>query len=131
MTTTSKMVAPLAPLSPKPKPRPTVTREGSGAKASPLARKIALERGVDLSRITGTGPGGRIVAADITQQGTSSSRPAAAPAPQLQIPVPFSDADTKTPLSGMRRTIAERLLISKTQIPHFYLTMEIDAGPLS
>jgi len=131
VTTTSKVVAPLAPLSPKPKPRPTVAREGSGAKASPLARKIALERGVDLSRITGTGPGGRIVAADITQQGTSSSGPAAAPAPQLQIPVPFSDADTKTPLSGMRRTIAERLLISKTQIPHFYLTMEIDAGPLS
>ena len=58
VTTTSKIVAPLAPLSPKPKPRPTVTREGSGAKASPLARKIALERGVDLSRITGTGPGG-------------------------------------------------------------------------
>ena len=127
----SKMVAPLTPLSPKPKPRPTVAREGSGAKASPLARKIALERGVDLSRITGTGPGGRIVAADITQQGTSSSRPSAAAAPQQQIAVPFSDADTKTPLSGMRRTIAERLLISKTQIPHFYLTMEIDAGPLS
>ena len=127
---TSAMVAPLAPLSPKPKPRPTVAREGLGAKASPLARKMALERGVDLSRITGTGPGGRIVAADITQQGTSSPRPAAAAAPQ-QIPVLFSDADTKTPLSGMRRTIAERLLISKTQIPHFYLNMEINAGPLS
>ena len=127
----SKMVAPLAPLSPKPKPRPTVAREGTSAKASPLARKIALERGVDLSRITGTGPGGRIVAADITQQGAQASRPSAAAAPQQQIAVPFSDADTKTPLSGMRRTIAERLLISKTQIPHFYLTMEIDAGPLS
>jgi pyruvate dehydrogenase E2 component (dihydrolipoamide acetyltransferase) len=108
-----------------------VAREGTSAKASPLARKIALERGVDLSRITGTGPGGRIVAADITQQGAQASRPSAAVAPQQQIPVPFSDADTKTPLSGMRRTIAERLLISKTQIPHFYLTMEIDAGPLS
>ena len=129
--TTSTMSVPLAPLSPKPKPRPTVAREGTSAKASPLARKIALERGVDLSRITGTGPGGRIVAADITQQGAQASRPSAAAAPQQQIAVPFSDADTKTPLSGMRRTIAERLLISKTQIPHFYLTMEIDAGPLS
>lgn len=125
----STIAAPLAPLSPKPKPRPTVAREGSGAKASPLARKIARERGVDLSRITGTGPGGRIVAADITQQGSETSRPSAAPV--AQIPVPFSDADTKTPLTGMRRTIAERLLMSKTQIPHFYLTMEIDAGPLS
>ena len=125
----STIAAPLAPLSPKPKPRPTVAREGSGAKASPLARKIARERGVDLSRITGTGPGGRIVAADITQQGSQISRPSAAPV--AQIPVPFSDADTKTPLTGMRRTIAERLLMSKTQIPHFYLTMEIDAGPLS
>ena len=129
--TATTIAAPLAPLSPKPKSRPTVAREGTSAKASPLARKIALERGVDLSRITGTGPGGRIVAADITQQGAQASRPSAAAAPQQQIPVPFSDADTKTPLSGMRRTIAERLLISKTQIPHFYLTMEIDAGPLS
>lgn len=130
--TATTIAAPLAPLSPKPKPRPPVAREGTSAKASPLARKIALERGVDLSRITGTGPGGRIVAADITQQGAQTPRSSASTAaPPQQIPVPFSDADTKTPLSGMRRTIAERLLISKTQIPHFYLTMEIDAGPLS
>jgi pyruvate dehydrogenase E2 component (dihydrolipoamide acetyltransferase) len=49
----------------------------------------------------------------------------------VKIDVPMSDADKKIPLSGMRRTIAERLLASKTQIPHFYLTMEVDAAPLA
>ena len=49
----------------------------------------------------------------------------------MKIDVPCSDADKRVALSGMRRTIAERLLASKTQIPHFYLTMEVDAGPLS
>jgi pyruvate dehydrogenase E2 component (dihydrolipoamide acetyltransferase) len=59
----------------------------------------------------------------------AQGRSAAAAAPRIE--VPFSDSDTKTPLSGMRRTIAERLLASKTQIPHFYLSIEIDAAPLA
>lgn len=109
------------------KPKTTATPDGSRMKASPLAKKIALERGVDLSGVQGTGPGGRVVAADVPA--TATARSAAPTAPRIE--VPFSDADTKTPLSGMRRTIAERLLASKTQIPHFYLTIEIDAAPLA
>ena len=115
-----------APTAPKSK---TIAPPANGAriKASPLAKKIALERGVDLSIVQGTGPGGRIVAADVpTSQGPRGMAPALS-----RIEVPFSDSDTKIPLSGMRRTIADRLLASKTQIPHFYLTIEIDAAPLA
>jgi pyruvate dehydrogenase E2 component (dihydrolipoamide acetyltransferase) len=118
--------APTAPAAAKPKA--AASTDGSRVKASPLAKKIALERGVDLSGVQGTGPGGRIVAADVPATATAV-RGTAPAAPRIE--VPFSDADTKTPLSGMRRTIAERLLASKTQIPHFYLTIEIDAAPLS
>jgi pyruvate dehydrogenase E2 component (dihydrolipoamide acetyltransferase) len=111
------------------KPKPSATADGSRIKASPLAKKIALERGVDLSGIQGTGPGGRIVVADVPATPAAQGRSAAPAAPRIE--VPFSDSDTKTPLSGMRRTIAERLLASKTQIPHFYLSIEIDAAPLA
>jgi pyruvate dehydrogenase E2 component (dihydrolipoamide acetyltransferase) len=111
------------------KPKPTATADGSRIKASPLAKKIALDRGVDLSGVQGTGPGGRIVAADVPATASAQARSAAPAAPRIE--VPFSDSDTKTPLSGMRRTIAERLLASKTQIPHFYLNIEIDAAPLA
>lgn len=107
----------------------TTSADGSRVKASPLAKKIALERGVDLSGVQGTGPGGRIIAADVPATASAQARSAAPAAPRIE--VPFSDSDTKTPLSGMRRTIAERLLASKTQIPHFYLTIEIDAAPLA
>ena len=118
--------APAAPAAAKPKA--ATSTDGSRVKASPLAKKIALERGVDLSGVQGTGPGGRIVAADVPATATAV-RGTAPAAPRIE--VPFSDADTKTPLSGMRRTSAERLLASKTQIPHFYLTIEIDAAPLA
>ena len=119
---------PLAPMTPR--PLPAASTDGSRVKASPLARKIAVERGVDLSNVTGTGPGGRILAADVPEKGGAPSRGAAAPA-ALKIDVPCGESDKKIPLSGMRRTIAERLLASKTQIPHFYLNIEIDAAPLS
>lgn len=107
----------------------TTSADGSRVKASPLAKKIALERGVNLSGVQGTGPGGRVVAADVPATASAQTRSVAPAAPRIE--VPFSDSDTKTPLSGMRRTIAERLLASKTQIPHFYLTIEIDAAPLA
>lgn len=116
-----------------PKPRAAAIAPGPQVKASPLAKKIAAERGVDLSGVAGSGPGGRIVAADVPEKGGPA--PAArsvttAAAPAARIEVPSSDADKRVPLSGMRRTIAERLLASKTQIPHFYLSLEIDAAPL-
>jgi len=118
----------LVPATPRPRPRPMA--DGSRIKASPLAKKIAAERGIDLSRLQGTGPGGRILAADL-DSAPATTRAAAATPSTPKIDVPFSDADKKIPLSGMRRTIAERLLASKTQIPHFYLTMEVDAAPLA
>ena len=120
-------IAPTATLPASTKPQTATLPNSSHIKASPLAKKIALERGVSLLGVQGTGPGGRVVAADVP---TASITHTAAPAAP-RIEVPFSDSDTKTPLSGMRRTIAERLLASKTQIPHFYLTIEIDAAPLA
>ncbi|MEI6072102.1 MAG: dihydrolipoamide acetyltransferase family protein [Verrucomicrobiae bacterium] len=117
---------PAAPATPK--PRPAASAGGPRIKASPLAKKIAGERGVDLSGVAGTGPGGRILAADVPMAG-GAPRPGPS-APAARIEVPCSAADKRVPLSGMRRTIAERLLASKTQIPHFYLSLEIDAGPL-
>ena len=121
--------APTSPTPLTPKPRPAANAGGPRFKASPLAKKIALERAVELAGVSGTGPGGRILAADVPEKGATAARPSAA-APSLQIGVPSSDADKRVPLSGMRRTIAERLLASKTQIPHFYLSLEIDAAPL-
>jgi pyruvate dehydrogenase E2 component (dihydrolipoamide acetyltransferase) len=100
---------------------------GGRVKASPLAKKIAKEKGVELSNLSGTGPGGRIVAKDV------EGAPAGAPAAKAAAPVaatPAGAGDQKILLSGMRRVIAERLLTSKTTIPHFYLNIEVDAGPL-
>lgn len=98
-------------------------------KASPLARKIAKERGVSLEGIAGTGPGGRIVAADVPEASDRSATPVPASAPKIPV-VPPSKDDTRIPLSAMRRVIGERLLASKTQIPHFYLSLEMDASAL-
>lgn len=106
-------------------PAPTKAA-GGRIKASPLARKIAKEKGVDLSRVAGSGPGGRIVRQDVENApigggggGSLGLLPPVAAAP-----------DRSVPLTGMRRVIAQRLLESKTTIPHFYLNIEIDAAPL-
>lgn len=103
-------------------------------RSSPLARKIAKERGVDISNVHGSGPGGRIVAKDVHASAAApatsiSSRSAVAGPAAVPVPPP-GPGDQLLPLSGMRRVIADRLLASKTQIPHFYLHIEVDAGPL-
>lgn len=98
-------------------------------KASPLAKKIAAEKGVDLSRITGTGPGGRIIQRDVANAQPSPSQTSAAAA-AAPIPLPPGD-HRRIPLSGMRRVVAERLVLSKTTIPHFYLNIEVDVTALS
>jgi pyruvate dehydrogenase E2 component (dihydrolipoamide acetyltransferase) len=103
-------------------------------KASPLAKKIATEMGVDLGTVQGSGPGGRIVREDVVAKGQSTApKPASLPPPSAPKAPAFVPAleDKKIPLSGMRKTIASRLLESKTTIPHFYLQAEIDAGPLT
>ena len=109
--------------------------EGVRVKATPLARKIADARGVRLVGLQGTGPGGRIIAFDVENApaGSSSvSAPAGGSSPVAAIlPTPIAGmSENRVPLSGMRRVIAERLLASKTQIPHFYLSIEIDAAPM-
>ena len=116
---------------------------GERVKVSPLAKKLAAEKGVDLSRITGTGPGGRIVRADILaaqnqkpeersqKSGASLSPPASglAPAAASSRGGPIQEERT-VPVSNMRGAIARRLVESKTQLPHFYVEIEIDAAPL-
>jgi len=116
---------------------------GQRIKISPLARKLAEEKGLDISGITGTGPDGRIVKADVlaaAQKPKPAPAPAAAPAPAkgAKAPTPpfVGTADIPiqeaklVPVSNMRATIAKRLVESKTQLPHFYLEVEVDAGPL-
>ena len=98
-------------------------------KASPLARRIAMERGVELNRITGSGPGGRIVRVDVENAPAGPAPAAAGKAVQTIRPVMGGD-DKRIPLTGMRTIIAERLFYSKTQIPHFYLNIEVDAAPI-
>ncbi|HZI31904.1 MAG TPA: dihydrolipoamide acetyltransferase family protein [Candidatus Binatia bacterium] len=96
-------------------------------KASPLAKKIALAKGVNLDSLQGSGPGGRIIARDVeTLPPSSTTATSTSPIPAI----PAGQNDRRIPLTGMRRLIAERLLASKTQIPHFYLNIEVDAGEL-
>ena len=108
---------------------PTENSEGKRIKASPLAKKIAKSKGVDLNKIKGSGPGGRIVKKDLeTADSTSSQAAPSTPAPKPK--QTLTEEDQRISLSGMRSIIAQRLLESKTQIPHFYLNIEINAQPL-
>jgi pyruvate dehydrogenase E2 component (dihydrolipoamide acetyltransferase) len=92
-------------------------------KASPLAKKIADEKGIDISMVAGSGDGGRIVRRDV-----ESFTPTAAPAKAATFiaAAPGVESYTEESVSNMRKTIARRLAESKFSAPHFYLTMEID-----
>lgn len=107
-------------------PAPAAPAAGGRIKASPLARKLAEEQGVDLRRITGSGPGGRIVKKDVLNAPAGGGGGSSLGL----LPAPASRGDQSIPLTGMRRVIAQRLLESKTTIPHFYLNIEIDTEPL-
>ncbi|MCI0424193.1 MAG: 2-oxo acid dehydrogenase subunit E2 [Acidobacteria bacterium] len=98
--------------------------KGVRVKASPLARKTATQMSVDLARIEGSGPGGRIIQEDVF---TAAKSKAAGPVPVPAAPETESEL---IPLSPMRRVIAQRMVESKTQIPHFYLTVELDVANL-
>lgn len=91
-------------------------------KASPLAKKIAKDRGINLQHVQGTGPNGRIIKRDLDQ---TVSKEVSFPSPTNQISSP-SEEDQKIPLSMMRKTIAKRLLAGKNNAPHFYLTVSVD-----
>jgi pyruvate dehydrogenase E2 component (dihydrolipoamide acetyltransferase) len=142
-----------APAPAKPQTSPVEETNDERVKASPLARKIAAESGIDLQSIEGTGPGGRIVKNDVEQAPSApaaskeasaasalaaavkskavSPPPASQVTPQIQAIQPVAkDGDEIIPLTTMRKVIASRLLTSKVTIPHFYLHLEVDAAPL-
>jgi len=98
----------------------------SRIKASPLAKKIAAEKGIDLSTITGSGPGGRIVEKDVIQ--AKPAAPAAA-APAFT-PISATAEDKVIPLNKLRQITGQRTLQSKQQVPHFYVTVEVDVENL-
>ncbi|NJM37854.1 MAG: 2-oxo acid dehydrogenase subunit E2 [Akkermansiaceae bacterium] len=160
--TAAAQVAPVAVLS-SAQMEPSLAPESITAdrlKTSPLARKIAMEKGINLEAITGTGPAGRIVKKDVETASisllpakaivsseasaaaalaASVKAKAAAPAPisaPAAAPTPQAinpvakEGDEIVQLSSMRKIIASRLLTSKTTIPHFYLHLEVDAAPL-
>jgi pyruvate dehydrogenase E2 component (dihydrolipoamide acetyltransferase) len=126
---------PKAAAEPPPAPsKPAAPRtQGERIKASPLARRLAEAQGIDLSGITGSGPGGRIVRADI-DSAAGKAPAAAAPAAQPAA-APAAPASTEIPheavkLSNMRKTIARRLTEAKQTIPHYYLTVDIQLDAL-
>lgn len=113
---------------------PSATSSGDRVKASPLAKRIAANAGIDLNGVTGTGPNGRIVKADVEAATGAAPAPTAAhpapTAPSAPSPVPVVAIDTDIPhelvkLSNMRKTIARRLTESKQTVPHIYLTVDV------
>jgi pyruvate dehydrogenase E2 component (dihydrolipoamide acetyltransferase) len=135
--------APTPPLAATPARHEAATRERIDA--SPLARRMAEEAGIDIAQIRGTGPGGRVVKRDIEaflarprDQPSQQPTPPIAPSPAAAVaPTPHDEAArleaggldyVEQELNMMRKTIARRMALSKTTAPHFYLTTEIDMG---
>ncbi|TPK88696.1 pyruvate dehydrogenase complex dihydrolipoamide acetyltransferase [Mesorhizobium sp. B2-4-17] len=135
-----------------PKAAPTGNGHAAGERtfASPLARRIAKEAGVDVSAVTGTGPHGRVVKADVdaaiagggAKAAPAAKAPAGAPAAASAAPAPKAMSDDQVlklfeegsydlvPHDNMRKTIARRLVEAKTTIPHFYLTLDCELDAL-
>ena len=120
--------APAAKPAPAPTPTPAPVAAAADAtrvKASPLARRIAKDAGVDLKLVQGSGPGGRVIKRDVEGAPTATVAAQAAPRTADRAPrtgVPYEDV----PLTQIRKTIAKRLATSLGPIPHFFLTTEID-----
>ncbi|MFZ5783912.1 MAG: pyruvate dehydrogenase complex dihydrolipoamide acetyltransferase [Pseudomonadota bacterium] len=134
---------PAAPAAPPPAAAAPAANKATDAGgrifASPLARRIAAEKGLDLSRIKGSGPHGRIVKVDVeaakplpaasAPAPTPAAAPRAAPAPGAQ-PVFVAPGDTRVPHTAIRKVIARRMLESKQTVPHFYLTVDLEIDAL-
>ena len=125
-------------VAPTPAPAAPAAKDGNRVFASPLARRIAADKGVDLTAMTGSGPRGRIVKADV--EGASAA-PAAVSAPTAAATPAGVSADAvakmyedreyiEIPLNGMRKTIAARLTEAKQTVPHFYLRRDINLDAL-
>ncbi len=126
-----------APVAVAPSPAPA-RAAGERVKISPLAKKLAAAKGLDPVLIKGSGPGGRIVRADVlaaeaagtAKQGSKASAGSSAPAGASFFKGPIQE-ERAVPVSTMRGVIAKRLIESKTTAPHFYLEIEVDAEPLA
>ncbi len=142
-TAGNEAAAPAVSEAPAPAPAAPVKSDGGRIFASPLARRIAAQKGLDLAQITGSGPHGRIVKADV--EGATATAPAPAPAAAAPVAAaaapagPSADAVAKMyegrayeeiKLDGMRKTIAARLSEAKQTIPHFYLRRDIKLDAL-
>jgi pyruvate dehydrogenase E2 component (dihydrolipoamide acetyltransferase) len=137
--------AKIAEAQPQPAPVQPKADTGDRIKASPLARRLAEQKGIDLSALSGSGPGGRIVKADI-DGASGKAAPAAAAAPPSAAPAPAAAPAAAqaqatahgipeiphevAKLSNIRKTIARRLTESKQQVPHIYLTLDIQLDAL-
>jgi pyruvate dehydrogenase E2 component (dihydrolipoamide acetyltransferase) len=132
--------APAKADAPKAVAAPAPASDGSRVKASPLARRLAEQQGVDLGAVAGSGPNGRIVKSDLEGKtgGAPAAKPAAAAAPAAASPAPAAapavapegiPAETSK-LSNMRKVIARRLTESKQTVPHIYLTVDINLDAL-
>tara|TARA_B110000037_G_scaffold182145_1_gene209656 strand:- start:55 stop:1338 length:1284 start_codon:yes stop_codon:yes gene_type:complete len=134
--TPAPAAAPAATPAPVAAPTPAAPANTGPIKASPLAKKLAKEAGIDLATLVGSGPNGRIVKADIiaAQKAGPVAAPVAqttsAPATTVTLPGQLIAEDAQIPVSGMRTVIAQRLTESKQTAPHFYLQIEIDSAPL-
>jgi len=139
----AKAAATAAPVA-APQPAASAPQANGHARifSSPLARRLAKEAGIELGRINGSGPHGRVIARDVEEakSGKGLKAPAAAPSAGPAIAPSMSDKQVLAlfepgsyeviPHDGMRRTIAQRLTASIQTVPHFYLTMDCDIGKL-
>jgi pyruvate dehydrogenase E2 component (dihydrolipoamide acetyltransferase) len=141
---TPKPAAPAPAAAPAPKPAaapatapaPAASSGGARIFASPLAKRIAAEKGINLAGVKGSGPNGRIVKADIDAKpgaapaATTAPAPRPAAAPSGGQPVFVAPGDTRVPHTSVRKVIARRMLESKQTVPHFYLTVELEIDAL-
>ncbi len=128
---------PCIPPAPAASAAPATQSDGSRAKVSPYAKRMAEKAAINAGALAGSGPGGRVVARDVAAAASAPAVAApAAPAGPVNVAVaPPADGkgiqpDADVPVGGMRQTIARRLLESKVTVPHFYLEVEVDAAPL-
>jgi len=138
-----KEAAPKSAAAPAAAPAAKASGDGARVFASPLARRIAAGKGIDLSGITGTGPRGRIVKSDVENAKPGAAKPAAvgapaasgggipgvAPLPEARLLYPAGSYE-ETPHDSMRKAIAKRLTSAKTLIPHYYLTVDCNLDAL-